>query len=168
MTPSARLVLADCRGALSELTDGVQGTVWRRRWIIAVVLLRAVGHVLHKVDGITSAKHTKAIAEWWSKLSLTKPSPEIFWLFIEEERNNILKEYQTNAGQGVTLQLGGSQASFQPGEAKVDPPGQPVYHYTMNAGYFKDQDQRELIAKAIQWWEQQLDALDAEIARKGP
>lgn len=46
MTLAARETLEDCRGALAELTDGVKGGQWRRRWIIAIVLLRAVGQVL--------------------------------------------------------------------------------------------------------------------------
>jgi hypothetical protein len=54
MTAAARLVLDDCRGALADLKEGVQGAEWRRRWIVTVVLLRAVGHVLEKVDGAAS------------------------------------------------------------------------------------------------------------------
>lgn len=160
MTTAARQVLADCRGALDELVDGVQGPTWRRRWIIAVVLLRTVGYVLEKVDGARSNKHKAEISRWWANLKSTKPNPAIFWLFIEEERNTIVKEYQTNAGQGVTVQLSGVEANLRTGEQKVDPPKPAIYHYTMNAGHYKDRDQRELIAEAIQWWEAELDALD--------
>jgi hypothetical protein len=160
MTAAAREVLADCRGALEELVDGVQGPTWRRRWIIAVVLLRAVGHVLEKVDGARSDKHKVEISRWWARLNSAKPNPAIFWLFIEEERNTIVKEYQTNAGQGVTVQGKVFEINLRTGEQKVDPPKPPLYHYTMNAGHYKDRDQRELIAEAIQWWETELDALD--------
>jgi hypothetical protein len=168
MTIAAREVLEDCRGALAELVDGVQGRQWRRRWIIAVVLLRAVGHVLEKVDGARSTQLRAEISRWWDNLKTTKPRPEIFWLFVEEERNTIVKEYQTNAGQGVTVQLSGIELNMQTGEQKVDPPKPAIYHYTMNAGHFKDRDQRELIAQAIRWWESQLDEIDNALLRNVP
>jgi hypothetical protein len=163
MTTSAREVLADCRGALEELTDGVQGPTWRRRWITSVVLLRAVGHVLEKVDGARSPNHKEAISHWWLGIKSTRPNPAIFWRFIEEERNTIAKEYQTNAGQGVTVQLSGIELNLSTGEQKADPPRPPMYHYTMNAGHFKDRDQRELLREAIQWWEAELDGIDSKL-----
>ncbi|MDL5030631.1 hypothetical protein QRD43_01830 [Pelomonas sp. APW6] len=95
MTTAAREALDDCKGALAELADGVQGGQWRRRWIISVVLLRAVGHVLDNVDGSRSAAYRLAIDSWWSQLKASKPEPAIFWSLIDEERNTILKEYQT-------------------------------------------------------------------------
>src|SRR5262245_46128563 len=109
MTTAARAVLADCRGALAELVDGLEGATWRRRWITVVVLLRAVGHVLESVDGATSPRHQAANSRWWNSLKSSRPKPEIFWLFIFEERNAIVKEYQINAGHGVTTQLRGMQ-----------------------------------------------------------
>ena len=163
MTIAARQVVEDCRGALAELADDVQGPTWRRRWIVSIVLLRTVGHVLDKVDGARSPKHREAIARWWKELGATKPKPEIFSLFVEEERNTIVKQYQTNAGQGVTVQLGGVQISMGTGQQQADPPGPPIFHYTMNAGYFKGRDQRDLIAEAIHWWEGELNAIDTSL-----
>jgi hypothetical protein len=165
MTTAARQVLEDCQGALSELVDGVRGPTWRRRWVIAIVLLRAVGHVLDKVDGTRSPELRKAITKWWQDLRTSKPKPEIFWLFIEEERNTIIKEYQTNAGQGVTVFGQGFTVNMRTGQQEADfltPPKPPIYHYTMNAGHFKAQDQRELIDEAIQWWENELNSIDLE------
>lgn len=159
MTTASRQVLDDCRGALAELTDGVQGGTWRRRWIIAVVLLRSVGYVLRNIDGATDPAHKTAIANWWSK-----PKPEIFRLFIERERNNILKLYEINAGQGATTKLRGVQT----GGTEAGPPNPTIYHYPINAGHFKGRDQRGLILEAIEWWERELDAIDAEINRSKP
>lgn len=53
MTSASRQVLADCRDAwmeLREVEESGEGRVWWRRWLAALVLLRAVGHVLGKVD----------------------------------------------------------------------------------------------------------------------
>jgi hypothetical protein len=160
MTAAARETLEDCRGALTELVDGVQGRDWRRKWILAVVLLRAVGHVLDKVDGARTPTYRRAIDNWWSGLKASKPAPSIFWCLIEEERNSILKEYQTAAGQGVTIQLSGIEINLRTGEQKVDPPNPPTYHYTFNFGPYKDREQHEVLAEAIEWWEQQLDSVD--------
>lgn len=162
MTIAARETLEDCRGAIDELVDGVQGRDWRRKWILAVVLLRAVGHVLNKVDGARSPAYRTAIDKWWSGLNASKPAPSIFWHFIEKERNSILKEYQTAAGQGVTVQLTGIEIRInrQTGDQKVDQPNPPIYHYTFNSGPYKGRDQREVLSEAIAWWEQQLDFVD--------
>src|SRR5450759_1169232 len=110
MTARARIVLSDARDALSDLADGVSGSEWRRRWVTAVVLLRAVGHVLDKVDAESSPAMCRAIAEAWRGLPASKPEPRIFWDFIDAERNNVLKEYVLAAGQGVTVFVRGVSA----------------------------------------------------------
>ena len=122
--------------------------------------MRAIGHVLHKVDGQRSPAHRSAIADWWSGLKATEPSPAIFWQLIEEERNSILKEYQTTAGQGATAQLSGSEANLQGREPRIDPPNPTFHHYTFNSGAFKGRDQREVLNEALLWWEEQLTAID--------
>ena len=147
MTESARAVLSDCRGALDEIAG--QGAVWRRRWITAVVLLRAVGHVLRKVDSERSPELKRAIESAWTKLQSTKPEPRIFWLFIDEARNSILKQYEMGAGQGATINLGTKTVENI---------------YLVNEGEFEGRDQRDLIRDAIAWWEKYLDAIDAATA----
>lgn len=160
MTLAARETLEDCQGALSDLTDGIQGRDWRRKWILAVVLLRVVGHVLDKVDGARSSAYRAAIDTWWARLNASKPEPTIFWQLIDEERNRILKEYQTVASQGVTVQLNGFDTNQQTWEQKVDSLGSSIYHYTFNSGPYKGCDQRAVLTTAIEWWHQQLDSID--------
>ncbi|MBZ0106945.1 MAG: hypothetical protein K8H84_15110 [Sulfuricella denitrificans] len=147
MTRQARLVLDDCRGALEELTDGVHDARWRRRWVAAMVLLRAVGHVLDNVDSQRDPKMQAAIADAWMQLKRRKPEPTIFWQFIYDERNNVVKEYLVGAGHNITVYPG------------ADRPAD--YQYVINTGPYKGRQQREVIAEAIKWWEQYLDAIDA-------
>lgn len=160
MTAAAREVLEDCRGALTELSDGVHGRQWRRRWLVAVVLLRAVNHVLDKVDGESTPAYRAAVSKWWTRMKTTKPDPAIYWQFIEDERNNIIKQYRTVAGQGVTVRLGGIELNLHTGEQSADPPGPAIYHYTINSGPFAGREQRSLLAEAIAWWERELDTID--------
>jgi hypothetical protein len=113
---------------------------------MAVVLLRAVGHVLHKVDGQRSPEYRSAIDAAWSLLGESKPEPRIFWDFIEDERNNIVKQYKFSAGQDATVYLASTHS--------------PAYQYDVKTGTFAGRDQRDLLREAILWWEGYLDAID--------
>jgi hypothetical protein len=148
VTQHARVVLEDCRGALADLKDGVQGSEWRRGYASAVALLRAVGHVLKNVDAKASAEARNAIDAELRALKEHKAEYPIFWQFIEGERNNILKEYRFAAGQDVTVSLGG------------DP---TTYAYPMKQGCFVGRDQREVIDEAIMFWEAHLKRVDARV-----
>ena len=151
MTRAAREVLEDCRGAIDEIGDGIQGRAWRRRWVAAVVLLRTVGYVLAKIDVNISPKYKRAIEAAWSQLNQSKPAPEIFWEFIDAERHNIIHEYEVGAGQGVTVHLGQSKPT--------------EHHYLVNTGPFAGRDQRDVLREALAWWEAYLDGIDHEATR---
>lgn len=153
MTLQARTVLSDCRGALEELMAGVHDARWRRRWVATIVLLRTVGHVLDNVDSQRSPQMKAAIAAAWAQLKSQKPNPSIFWQFIDDERNNIVKEYLVGAGYNITVYPGA--------ERPAD------FEYVINTGPFKGRAQREVIDEAIQWWGQYLDAIDVA-ARNAP
>jgi len=146
MTSAARLVLDDCRGAVEEIFDGIQGPAWRRRWVTAVTLLRTVGYVLRKVDAKISPDYKRAIEAAWLDISKSKPHPSIFWEFIDAERHNIIHEYEIGAGQGVTIFLGQKKP--------------PENQYLLNTGPFVGRDQRVVLREAISWWETYLDAID--------
>ena len=150
MTRAAREVLEDCRVAVQQLGGGTQGRAWRIQWVAAVVLLRAVGHVLNSVDGKVP-KYASAIADEWDELKRSKPAPPIFWQFIETERNNIVKEYEIGAGQGVTVYVGQNRPHDT--------------HYLINVGPYQGREQREVLAEAIAWWEQYLANIDKRAGR---
>jgi hypothetical protein len=148
MTVAARKVLEDCRGAIGEIVDGIQGGAWRRRWVAAVVLLRTVGYVLSAVDSQRNDAYKRSIENAWKKLNDSKPEPPIFWEFIDKERHNIVHEYEVRAGQGVTVHLGQNKPHD--------------YHYLINAGHFKGHDQREVLREAVNWWDSYLDNIDKD------
>ena len=103
---AARNVLDDCRWALNRHTPVLEGEAFRVSWVALAALLRAVGHVLAKVDADQGDAHLKtAIADHWRKLNAGKAArePAIYWDFIEQERNMVLKQY----GMEQTVELSG-------------------------------------------------------------
>ena len=155
----AHVVLEDCRTALIELQQNPRGALWRLRWCTALTLLRAVGHVIAREGRAPGAapEFRAAAEDWWQELNRTKPEPAIFWHFIEDHRNALLKEYVFRAEQGVEA----IPARF--GQFEM---GQPLaIHettYMVSNGFFQGRDQRELVAAAIDWWDEQLDEINTQ------
>lgn len=162
MTKASRKVLEDCKGALQDFKYGVQGEVWRRRWITSVVLLRTVGHVLSKVDALSDPALKKIIDAEWAKLQDSKPEPRIFWEFIDEERNNILKEYQIRAGQGITIRPGTMHLNLTTGEQTHGESLPTLYHYTITSGHYKGKEQKDVLNEAIEWWDKYLENIETQ------
>src|ERR1041384_3190884 len=93
-TKNARAVLTDCESLVDEFRDDAVYLNHRFKWVAAMALLRTVGHVLANIDAASSAYAKREIDNAWQKLRSSKPEPKIFWRFIEEGRNLVLKEYQ--------------------------------------------------------------------------
>jgi hypothetical protein len=178
-TEAARDVLARCDYLFGELQANPMGIAWEAKFSATLALLRSVGHVLDKVDGEASPAARTEIDRWWAKIKstqpkrgVTKPEPEIFWDFIEGERNLILKEGQLRAGQSAMVELVGAAAIMEVrgfGFSISDPPEPPKqspkasYTYHMNDGPFRGRDPRDLIAEAVEWWRDQLDLIEGKI-----
>lgn len=141
MILQAEKVLQDCRETLADFTDGLQGGRWRRHWILCLALIRCVGNVLKEVDGASDKTLKRFIDAEYKELEKREPESKIYWEFIKKERDLILKEYRTSAGQGVTIDLGENKTT---------------YHYVINKGVFKGRDQRKLLKEAISFWEQHI------------
>jgi hypothetical protein len=168
MTSHAREVFEDCKIAASELRDGVAGQEWRIRWVTTVALLRAVGHVLRNVDAHTDALLESIVTEEWNKLSATKPEPAIFWQFIEDERNNILKEYRLSAGLDITVRPGTGHLNLNTGEQWGEPGLPTLYDYRMKSGPYTGIDQREVLRQALSWWDSYLGKIEHKYAVSQP
>ena len=76
MTKHAQKVLEDCKKTFAEFEPNLEGLYWRQKYILIIVLLRAVGHVLKKVDANTSEVLRLSIDNWW--VNLNQQQPEIY------------------------------------------------------------------------------------------
>jgi len=159
VTLKAREVLDDCRFALREFRTDPMGQEFRVRWVAAVTLLRAVGHVLRKVDGESSPRAKEAVRHAWERL----PKDDPLWRFIDDERNNVLKEYGFGAGQGVAIHV----SSLGDGIVYGVVVGSQEVTYVMNSGPFKGRDPRDLIEEGLRLWETVLEAVETDIAGAG-
>jgi len=186
---AARNVLDDCRWALNQHTPDLQGEAFRVSWVALVALLRAVGHVLRKVDAERSDAHLKAaIHRHWTKLNARKAArePAIYWDFIEQERNMVLKQYTLGAKRiahllpsgpidpdkgriAIHIELSGGKS--KPGRTGRIEFSSPVeVRSEITGGPFKGQNERAVVERAIEWWQTSLDEIDnaAQVARTTP
>lgn len=174
MTYKARVVLSDCRIALSLLENETDLQKWRILWAGAVALIRAVGHVLDKVDG--SNPVVKQIAK--ESFSKWKVDDEhlIFPEFIERERNILLKEYNSDVHplEEVPMALEMVLQPLSEGNQKAQKTvtlgdiinlGENLYR-PMFEGPWQGADSRDIYQKAIEWWEKQLDSIDRQVKSK--
>jgi hypothetical protein len=126
---------------------------FRVLWTATVVLLRAVGHVLDKVDGQHDAATRAAINGWWDRVKADRVANQIFWEFIDEERNNVLKEYRLGYSEGdVSLAADGERFTLDSAIYK------PLFHEK-----FLAEDARDIASDAVEWWQAQLRAIETEV-----
>jgi hypothetical protein len=128
-----------------------------------LALLRSVGYVLKNADARSDAALERIVDRKWRELATSIPEPAIFWSFVEQERNTILKEYQINAGVNVTVRPGTNEHNLATGEVRELAPSRPtVYDYLINSGPFRGRDQRDVVAEAIAWWDGYLSDVEYE------
>jgi hypothetical protein len=163
-TAHAREVLGDCRRVLEVLEADMSTAFWRPRWAGLMALLRAVGHVLDKVDGKVSDAARKVIDSEWQELKRSEPEPRIFWGFIEAERNSVLKAYEIGAGVNVTVRPGVAWFNRATGESGSGSGGPTTFEAFMRSGPFEGQDPLELCRDAIRFWTEYLDMIDRKSA----
>jgi hypothetical protein len=165
MTQYARVVIQDCKAARDELKAGATGHVFRSRWVAAVTLLRAVGHVLEKVDSKRDSAMAAAIREAHARLKSSKPEPRVFWEFIDAERNNVLKAYRFGAKESVTVRPGTGHIAMY-GRRFSGLSGPTTYDQFLDGGPFAGKAPDAAVAAAIEWWESYLADIDADAARR--
>jgi hypothetical protein len=163
----AREVLDDCRLALALLEDDVDVQRWRVHWAAAITLLRAVGHVLDKVDGadpLIKDAADSAFRRWKGQ----DPKHELFREFIERERNNLLKEYRTDVHPLVEVPIAIEMTTEPVGggdpvrTCHIVDIRENVYRPLVDGPWTGD-DARDVLGEAIAWWEDQLTSIDREV-----
>jgi hypothetical protein len=167
VTVNARNVLNDCRVARTLLEEETDLQRWRIHWAAAVALIRAVGHVLDKVDGANSSLRIAARARY---VQWQSPNEEhkIFREFIEKERNNLLKEYLINVHplEDVAILVEGTALPVDGGEpirlSQVFKLNENIYRPLLDGPWAGD-DARDVLSEAISWWEDELDVIDREV-----
>jgi hypothetical protein len=138
---------------------------WRLYWVLAVVLLRAVGHVLDKVDGENNSA-VRTTAKTLHKTWKTADEHAIFRDFIERERNNILKEYASEMTEGPVPIMAHLQSHDGFDVVRQFLIEENIYR-PMGSGMFEGEDGRTLIDDAIEWWAEQLDEIDNVVGGHG-
>jgi hypothetical protein len=153
MVLKARNVLADCSHALGLLEGEAQPDTFRVLWVAAVALIRAVGHVLQRVDGERNDALKMAVASAYSSWKRDKVGNAIFWEFVEEERNRVLKQYEAGFFSGpVDILAGGEVHTLA--ENLFCP---------ITDGTFAGRDCREILEQAIEWWERELSKIESVV-----
>jgi len=164
-------ILKDCKCALQLLEDEIDPQAWRIHWVAAIALIRAVGHVLHKVDGASDASIMLAVNKRYSVWNGSKYEHAIFRDFIEKERNSILKEYASDvyplAEIGIILEAkpktgDSNDAIVEPEIFELD---ENIYRPMLD-GKWEGEDARDVLNQAILWWEQELSIVRA-LSQKG-
>lgn len=151
----SRDVLSDCKYALDLLQGESRPDTFRVIWVAAMALVRAVGHVLQKADAKQGDAISKAIAAEYATWKSDREGSSIFWNFIEEERNQVLKQYELGFFAGpVDVVAGGEVHTLE--EHLFCP---------ITYGQFSGEDCRDVLQEAITWWEQQLDKIESAVQR---
>ena len=133
-----------------------------------VALLRAVGHVLDKVDGQKSREIRRVVGDEYRKLRDSKPEPHIFWAFIEEERNLVLKEYRFRGAHvsGFNVTSIGTTSLKTGQQFTLTQEGVGDLHlHVFDEGPFAGRNHLDVATEAIHWWRSHLDQIDVLVER---
>lgn len=168
MTSKSRVVLQDLKKAISHHHDELQSEEFRISWLTIVTLIRAVGHVLAKVDSKHSPAMEKAIDEKWKEVRSTKPEPKIFWGF-DDERNRFLKNYEHAVSRSSTMPslVDNTYITVDVGNGRGGRWTSPDAEFksTISSGVFEGENEKELAWNAYDRWVNYLDDVDERAAR---
>ena len=165
MIGTARRVLRDCEVVLDMLEDERDEQRWRVLWAGGMALLRAVGHVLKKVDGADPLARPLIDAAW-NRWKADKAANAIFWEFIEAERNNLLKQYQFGVSDSAVVGLGVVEIDIETGHAVAyeTPVSLDENLFRRKKEFGLGEDARDVYQDALRWWDAELSRIEAGLA----
>ncbi|MBQ0960342.1 hypothetical protein KAK06_15410 [Ideonella sp. 4Y11] len=150
---AAEEVLRDCENALSFLQEETDPSKFRLFWLAAVAGLRSVGHVLDKVDSLEQPKLGAAARAAYSRWKQEPENNQIFWQFIDNERNSLLKEGEP-AVYPVPHRLLIDADFVYDGDFDLFAP--------ILKGPYIGEDCRDVLGLAVSWWKEQINAIKRE------
>jgi hypothetical protein len=150
----SRDVLQDCKHAVELLEQESHPDTFRVLYVAAVALARAVGHVLQKVDAKLNDRLSSAVAAAYEDWKSQRAENRIFWDFIEEERNQVLKQYELGFFAGPINVMAGREIH------RLD----EHLFCPITSGPFAGEDCRDVLHECITWWEEKLARIDSPIA----
>ena len=148
---AARRVLRDVYRTRNELSQALAtGNLAqiRLRWITAVTLLRAVGHLLKKFDASRSPALAKSIDAAWKRWEEFPLHHLIFHEFIKKKRDIVLKEYRS---------------SIFPPSSETRSTKRTCFYETILIGD-TTYSPEGAIGASIKWWENELRRIELDAA----
>lgn len=136
---------------------------WRILWVAAMALVRSVGHVLRNVDR-EDLQARPLIDAAWDRWKAERSANEVFWEFIENERNNILKEYQFSVLDSATVGLLVVEGSEESGQALTYETLPDNLLRPVEQGYGTGEDARDVYRDALRWWDAELSYIEVGLA----
>jgi hypothetical protein len=157
----ARDVLNDCILARDYFSIAVGNGDYQQAkilWFSCVTLLRAVGHVLHKVD---SQKFTAALSNTLNaQFKQWKSEEAIFRDFIEKERNSIVKEYdltvQVSEYQEPVTFMTSDGCRFITSDEHTLCLNMTLKELVKARGHGEGNTPLSVLDEAIEWWKSKL------------
>lgn len=166
----AEYVLDDAMSAIWKWSHGPieKGVESRIIYAAAISLLRAVGHVSHKVDCKEHPEFSVVVKHRFTRWKMGDGRGRISPHFIETERNLLLKEYAPNWNPSNQVELnfmphvfdGAHQPSQDSkklqGKLSKNLEGKTISTILMPDGIFAGYSFDELLVKAATWWGNEL------------
>ena len=138
----SRRALSDCKVALDKFTENPSDVQFRLALVTCISLLRLIGHVIK--NEASELGFSGLNFELWEK----EKNSIIFTQFINNFRNQILKEYKSSVGWSSITSESGHRME-----------------YKVLSGFFEGRDVRDLIEEGISWWELYLSNLEISIQK---
>lgn len=156
----AETVIEDCRLATIQLdkAEKEENSHIIINWLTCLTLLRAVGHVLNKVDTPNFPTY-KSIFE---STYLDHKNDPIFTDFINKERNQILKEYTAYLENEVSIHNESVRIITEDGDLITTENEHNIIaeqtesikrYFIKSDGFGKGLLLHQVVSKAISWWE---------------
>jgi hypothetical protein len=146
MALAAEAVLKECEFALYCMEREDDRRKFKLFWMAALAGLRSVGHVLKNVDGPREPQIEKSAASAFARWKADREKHRIFWEFIEDERNALLKEARRGVlaiPYSIMVEKESHNVDFELYAPMIDGP-------------YGGEDCRDVLKLAINWWKQEL------------